>query len=95
MKKRRLPPLAGSTGLVLSLVLAAPTLTAAPATTPPAADRAKLLAAAREIMQGQTYCALITTDEAGHPQVRTMNPFVNDPVTWQTPAIDLVAPVNH
>ena len=37
--------------------------------------RAKLLAAAREIMQAQTYCALITIDETGRPQVRTMNPF--------------------
>ena len=33
------------------------------------------LAAAREIMAGQTYCALITQDSAGRPQVRTMNPF--------------------
>ncbi len=38
-------------------------------------DRAKIIAAAREIMQGQTYCALITIDETGRPQIRTMNPF--------------------
>jgi len=38
-------------------------------------DRAKILAAAREIMQAQTYCALITIDETGRPQIRTMNPF--------------------
>lgn len=37
--------------------------------------RPELIAAAREIMAGQTYCALITQDEAGRPQVRTMNPF--------------------
>jgi general stress protein 26 len=37
--------------------------------------RPELIAAAREIMAGQTYCALITQDEEGRPQVRTMNPF--------------------
>ncbi len=41
-------------------------------------DRAHLLAAAREIMAAQTYCALITIDETGRPQVRTMNPFPPD-----------------
>jgi general stress protein 26 len=40
-----------------------------------APERAALIAAAREIMAAQTYCALITLDEAGRPQVRTMNPF--------------------
>jgi len=38
-------------------------------------DRAALIAAAREIMTAQTYCALITIDQTGRPQVRTMNPF--------------------
>ena len=42
---------------------------------PPVPERARLIAAAREIMQAQTYCALITIDQAGRPQVRTMNPF--------------------
>jgi general stress protein 26 len=42
---------------------------------PPPLDRAQLVAAAREIMGAQTYCALITLDETGRPQVRTMNPF--------------------
>ncbi len=41
----------------------------------PVPDRAKLIAAAREIMGAQTYCALITVDQTGRPQVRTMNPF--------------------
>jgi general stress protein 26 len=44
----------------------------------PALDRAALIAAAREIMTAQTYCALITIDETGRPQVRTMNPFPPD-----------------
>ncbi|MGE5125769.1 MAG: pyridoxamine 5'-phosphate oxidase family protein [Betaproteobacteria bacterium] len=78
MKKRRLPPLSLSrtVGLMLSLVLAAPSLWAAQEKAQPAVpERAKVLAAAREIMQAQTYCALITIDETGRPQVRTMNPF--------------------
>ncbi len=29
-------------------------------------------------MTAQTYCALITIDETGRPQVRTMNPFPPD-----------------
>jgi general stress protein 26 len=37
--------------------------------------RPELIAAAREIIAGQTYCALITQDEEGRPQMRTMNPF--------------------
>ncbi|RPJ87136.1 MAG: hypothetical protein EHM18_02670 [Acidobacteria bacterium] len=41
----------------------------------PAPDRAKIIAAARELMAAQTYCALITVDQTGRPQVRTMNPF--------------------
>ena len=41
----------------------------------PADERARLVAAAREIMAAQTYCALVTIDEEGRPQVRTMNPF--------------------
>jgi len=78
MTKSRLPSLdlPRCLGLMLSLVLAAPALPAAQEKAPPAVpDRAKVLAAAREIMQAQTYCALITIDGAGRPQVRTMNPF--------------------
>ena len=50
----------------------------------PVLDRAALVAAAREIMTAQTYCALITIDETGRPQVRTMNPFPPDEhmVVW-------------
>jgi len=42
---------------------------------PPPPDRARVLAAAREIIAAQTYCALVTIDETGRPSVRTMNPF--------------------
>ena len=47
-------------------------------------DRAKVLAAAREIMTAQQYCALITLDETGRPQIRTMNPFPpeDDMAVW-------------
>ncbi len=55
-----------------SVPLAAQETKAAP---PPAAERAKLLAAARQIMTAQTYCAFITVDAEGRPQVRTINPF--------------------
>jgi general stress protein 26 len=43
-------------------------------TTAPA-ERDSIIAAAREIMGMQKYCALITVDSSGKPQVRTMNPF--------------------
>jgi len=54
---------------------------AAPA---PAQERARLIDAAREIMGAQTYCALVTIDETGRPQVRTMNPFPpeSDMTVW-------------
>lgn len=48
---------------------------AAPADPP---DRAAVIAAARELMASQKYCALITLDETGRPSVRTMNPFPPD-----------------
>jgi general stress protein 26 len=50
----------------------------------PADERARLVAAAREIMAAQTYCALVTIDETGRPQVRTMNPFPpeDDMTVW-------------
>ncbi len=40
--------------------------------------RDSLIAAAREIIGAQKYCALITVDSAGRPNVRTMNPFPPD-----------------
>ena len=38
-------------------------------------NRDSVIAAAREIMGMQNYCALITIDSAGMPNVRTMNPY--------------------
>lgn len=43
-----------------------------------AVSRDTVLAAARELMASTTYCALVTTDSLGRPQVRTMNPFPPD-----------------
>jgi len=42
---------------------------------PPQHHPDSLIVAAREIMGLQTYCALITVDSSGRPNVRTMNPF--------------------
>jgi general stress protein 26 len=41
----------------------------------PDSERDSLIAAAREIIAQQRYCALATIDSSGHPDVRTMNPF--------------------
>jgi len=43
-----------------------------------------LITAAKEIMETTRYCALITLDKSGHPQVRTMDPFLpaEDMVVW-------------
>jgi len=78
----------GSAALVAALasVLVLSLPAAGSAQDEPAAppDRAKVLAAAREIMGAQQYCALTTLDEAGLPQTRTMNPFPPDEgmVVW-------------
>ena len=38
-------------------------------------DQDAVIAAMREIMGMREYCALVTLDPSGQPQVRTMNPF--------------------
>jgi general stress protein 26 len=47
-------------------------------------EREAAIAAAREIIGMQTYCALITVDSCGKPQIRTMNPFPpeDDMTVW-------------
>jgi general stress protein 26 len=64
-------------GVSFCLLIAFPVLAGQnkPASPP---DPAKVLAAAREVMTAQQYCALITLDEGGLPQARTMNPFAPD-----------------
>jgi general stress protein 26 len=46
--------------------------------------RDTMMAAAREIIQSTPFCALVTVDEEGQPQIRTMNPFPfkDDFVVW-------------
>jgi general stress protein 26 len=48
------------------------------------ASRDSVIAAAREMIGEQHYCALITVDSSGQPQVRTMNPFPpeDDMTVW-------------
>jgi general stress protein 26 len=38
-------------------------------------NRDTLIVAAREIIAAQKYCALVTLDSMGRPDIRTMNPF--------------------
>ena len=47
-------------------------------------DRKAIIAAAREIMNLQKYCALVTIGSSGQPQIRTMNPFPpdDDMIVW-------------
>lgn len=47
-------------------------------------DRDTLIRYAKEIMAATRYCALITLDSSGHPQARTMDPFLpgDDMVVW-------------
>lgn len=47
-------------------------------------NRDTIIVAAREIIRETTYCALVTIDSTGQPQIRTMNPFPADDqlITW-------------
>lgn len=47
-------------------------------------NRDSVIAAAREIMSMQPYCALITVDSSGLPNARTMNPYPlgDDLIVW-------------
>jgi general stress protein 26 len=50
----------------------------------PTPERDSLITAAIEIIEAARYCALITIDQSGRPQVRTMDPFPpeEDMVIW-------------
>jgi general stress protein 26 len=61
--------------LLAATVLAPPSPARAEEKKAEGPDRAAMIAAARELIGSQTFCALITLDESGRPQVRTMNPF--------------------
>ena len=66
-------------GLLLFSVIKTPVLCAQSSV-----NRDTMLVAAREIIKETTYCALVTVDSTGQPQIRTMNPFpANDElITW-------------
>lgn len=83
--RRRIARMAAWCLVAASALSLAPGRAAAAQDKPQAApDAAKVLAAAREVMAAQQYCGLITMDEAGRPQIRTMNPFPpdDDMVVW-------------
>ena len=42
---------------------------------PQSSDRAKVVAAARDVMRKAGYCGLITVGEDGHPQARVVDPL--------------------
>jgi general stress protein 26 len=50
----------------------------------PSFNRDTIFLAAHEIINGTTYCGLVTIDSSGQPQTRTMNPFPvkDDFVIW-------------
>jgi general stress protein 26 len=75
---------AGLAVIASALVFSAPAVVAGQDKPQAPPDRATVLAAAREIMTAQQYCALVTLDETGRPQIRTMNPFPpeEDMVVW-------------
>jgi general stress protein 26 len=71
--------------LAAALVPAAARAQETKAAPPPAAEyREKVIAAARQIIGAQQFCAFITLDEKGLPQVRTVNPFApeEDMTVW-------------
>jgi general stress protein 26 len=49
-----------------------------------AINRDTMMLAAQEIIRETNYCALVTIDSSGQPQIRTMNPFPanDDLITW-------------
>ncbi len=81
---RRVSRRAARLACVFALVLTFTGVAAAQEKPSAPPDSAKVLAAAREVMAAQQYCALITLDETGLPQIRTMNPFPPDEglVVW-------------
>ncbi|MGE5314450.1 MAG: pyridoxamine 5'-phosphate oxidase family protein [Acidobacteriota bacterium] len=65
--------LRAATGLFAAALLTQSSVSAQPTVQAPPRD--SVIAAARELIGQTHYCALITLDSAGRPQVRTMTPF--------------------
>jgi PPOX class probable F420-dependent enzyme len=72
------------TGAALTLLTCLPLCAAAQKAQAPQPDRAKVIQAAREIMQAARYCVLATVGTDGHPQARVMDAFApeNDMTVW-------------
>jgi len=70
--------------IFLTLLFLFPFLIGAQENRSPHFQRDTLITAAKELMSAARYCALITLDETGHPQARTMDPFLpeEDLVVW-------------
>lgn len=70
--------------VLLSLCFAASWTQAAQQSPRREIPRDELLSAARQIMEAARYCALVTVDESGRPQARTIDPFPpeKDMVVW-------------
>jgi general stress protein 26 len=66
--------------VILMIVLTVPYLLQGQTTV----SRDTLFSAAREIIKETNYCALVTIDSTGQPDIRTMNPFPpsGDWITW-------------
>jgi len=69
---------------ILLLIVISPLFCAGQQRATPAPGRDSVIAAAREIIGAQQYCALVTIDSSGHPRARTVNPFPpdSDMVVW-------------
>lgn len=83
MKMHLVKAAAGSI-YILAIILFCPLEVPAQESAVPDYERDTLISAAKEIMEKTRYCALITLDQTGHPQVRTMDPFApdDDMVVW-------------
>lgn len=73
-----------SVRLIALLAALACTAGSTPPAAPGPADRAQILAAAREVMKQAHYCTLVTIGEGGQPQARIVDPSEPDPnfIIW-------------
>jgi general stress protein 26 len=65
--------------VLLQLLLAVPSASRAQGTTPAPPDRAKVIAAARDVMQVTRFATFITIGDDGQPQARVVDPFAPEP----------------
>ncbi len=70
--------------LAAACLLCLPTVAATQAVPAETPERAKIMAAAEEVMQKARYCALVTLGQDGHPQARVVDPLTpeQDLTVW-------------